>query len=126
MNEGKSKMWMKVAMSVREAISVIAGPREWGATRDSWLAGAARKTKTISVRMMRSLWNDEIKAEDHWAKRELIQQATIIEARREAQQLAANYEQIARGLNATDTDFYSADVAALVHAARILRDLASS
>lgn len=119
--------WKKAAaMSVREAIGVVAGPREWGDTRESWLAGAARKTKIISFRMMRSLWNGEVYDEKHWAVREIKRQAAIHEARKEAGNVASKYETIAQRLSSTDPDFYSADVAALVHAARILRGLDSA
>lgn len=117
-------MWKKAAdMSVRDAIAVVAGPRDWGDTRDSWLASAARKSKTISVRMMRSLWNGEIDDEAHWAVREIRRQAAIAQARREALNVAEQYETIAARLGANDPDFHSQDVAALVHAARILRGL---
>jgi hypothetical protein len=130
MTEEKSMIWKKAAeMSVREAIGVIAGPRGWGDTRESWLASAARKTKSISFRTMRSLWTGEISEEnkpDHWAIREIKRQAAIYKAREEAKNVAAQYESIAERLVSTDPDFYSADVAALVHAARILRGLDSA
>lgn len=117
-------MWMKVAkMSVREAINVIAGPRDWGDTRESWLDKAARKSKTISTRMMRSLWTGEVHNENHWAVREVKRQAELAKARRDATDLATRYEEIAGGLNAKDADFHSSDVAALINAARILRGL---
>lgn len=117
-------MWMKVAkMSVREAINVLAGPRDWGDTRESWLDKAARNSKTISARMMRSLWTGEVNKEEHWAVREVRRQADLAKARREAKDLATRYEDIAGGLNAKDSDFYSEDVSALINAARILRNL---
>ena len=117
-------MWMKVVkMSVREAISAVAGPREWGDTRESWLAKAARNSRVISYRMMRSLWTGEIAKEEHWAVREIRRQAELAKARREAKDLAARYEEIAGGLDAKDADFHREDVAALIHAARILRGL---
>ncbi len=121
-------MWKKAAeMSVREAIGVVAGPREWGDTRESWLARAARNTGTVSVRMMRSLWSGEIHNDSHWAAREVRRCAADIKSRKEARQaaldLAATYEGIAEGMNATDSDFHSEDIAALVHAARVLRGL---
>jgi len=117
-------MWMKVAkMSVREAISVLAGPREWGDTRDSWLSRAARNSKVVSARMMRSLWRGEITKEDHWAVREIRRQAELAKAKREATDLAARYEEIAGGMNAKDSNFHSEDVSALLNAARILRNL---
>jgi len=119
--------WKKAdKMCVREAIGVVAGPREWGDTRESWLASAARKTKTISFRTMRSLWSGEIADDNHWAVREIKRQASISAARKEANNVAAQYESIAERLVANDPDFYSSDVAALVRAARILRGMDSS
>jgi hypothetical protein len=113
-----------VKMSVREAINVLAGPRDWGDTRDSWLARAAKKVDGVSFRTIRSLWYGTISnTEDHWAAREIRRQAEIIKARKEAQQLAAKYEQFARGFDARDPNLHREDVAALLHAARILRNL---
>lgn len=112
-----------VKMSVREAISIVAGPRNWGDTRDSWLARASDKLDGVSFRTLRSLWYGTIRnAEDHWATRELRRQAELIEAREEAKTLASDYEKIARGMNES-SNFCSEDVAALVAAARILRGL---
>jgi hypothetical protein len=113
-----------VKMSVREAISILAGPRGWGDTRDSWLARAASNIEGVSFRTLRSLWYGTVRnAEVHWAAREVRRQAEIIKAREEAKKLVAQYENIARGLNANDPNFYSEDVAALLNAARILRNL---
>lgn len=111
-----------VRMSVREAISIVAGPRKWGDTRDSWLARAAEKLDGVSFRTIRSLWYGTVR-ESHWAAREVRRQAELIEARNEAKLLAADYEKIARGMNENDPSVHREDVAALLQAARILRDL---
>ena len=112
-------------MSVRTAIITLAG-NSYHPTKQSLWRAAARNSKGISYRMMKSLWNNEIKKEDHWAKRELRRLAELEAAQKEARDLASQFETIAGGLNAKDADFHSQDVAALVHAARILRGLDSA
>jgi hypothetical protein len=112
-----------VKMSVREAINILAGPRDWGDTRDSWLARAAKRVEGVSFRTVRSLWYGTINNENHWAARAIQREAELTKARQEAKKLAATYESIARGLDVTNTNSNSADVAALLHAARVLRGL---
>jgi hypothetical protein len=116
-------MWKKAAaMSVRDAIGVLAGPRGFGDTRESWLDRAARRSGVISFRMMRSLWNGEIsETTNHWAVREVKRQAEELKGKVEAANLAATYERAAEGLRARDADFHRNDIDALVRAARILR-----
>jgi len=112
-------------MSVRTAITTLAGSGYFPTEQSLWNA-AARKSKVISYRMIKSLWYNEIKNEDHWAKREVRRLAELEAAQKEARDLASQFETIAGGLNAKDADFHSQDVAALVHAARILRGLDSA
>lgn len=112
--------------SVRKEISIVAGPREWGDTRESWLSRVPRRVPTVTFRTVKAIWYGEINDPDHWAARDIRRAAQFIEARREASALADQYEAIAGKLNATDSDFHSEDVSALVHAARILRGLDSS
>ena len=117
--------------SVRKEIAIVAGPMGWDDTRESWLSrvpGRVRRVlktekETVSFRIVKSLFYGEIDDPDHWAARDIRRAAQLIKARNEASALADQYEAIAGGLNATDPDFYSQDVAALVHAARILRGL---
>lgn len=112
---------------VRKEIAIVAGPKDWGDTRESWLARVSRKVPTVSFRTVKALWYGEISNPDHWAARDIRREAeTIKNARREAAALADRYENIAGGLLAKDQDFHSADVAALVHAARILRGMDSA
>ena len=40
---------------VRREIAVVAGPREWGDTRESWLAKASRRVPSVSFRTMKAL-----------------------------------------------------------------------
>ena len=108
---------------VREEIAIVAGPKNWGDTRESWLARVPKKVPTVSFRTVKALFYGEIDDPDHWAARDIRREAEIIQARKEATALADQYESIAGGLLAKDQDFHSEDVAALVHAARILRGM---
>ena len=109
--------------SVREEIAIVAGPREWGDTRESWLARVTRKVPTVSFRTVKALWYGEICDHNHWAARDIRRAASVIEGRREAAALARQFESIAGALSAKDQDFHSADVTALLSAARALRNV---
>ncbi len=110
-------------MSIREAMITLAGPPEFRA-QARWFSKVAKQVEGVTFRTVRSLWHDEIKNPDqHWAAKAIRAKAELQKARREATELASQYESIARSLNATDQDFYSPDVAALLHAARLLRNL---
>lgn len=88
-----------------------------------WLAAVAKKAN-ITFRTARSLWYGAIqKTGDHLAAREIRRLAQIASAQRETRDLAAQYETIAERLNANDPDFHCSDAAALIHAARVLRNL---
>ena len=103
--------------SVQEAIGVLAGPFE--GNRKGWLGRV--KVKGVSYRTVKAIWYREIDDDGHLAAQAIKRAAELAKAKQEAKDLAAAYEQIARGLNVTDQDFHREDVAALVHAARILR-----
>jgi hypothetical protein len=107
--------------SVRTEISVVAGPREWGDTRESWLARVPRRVSTVTFRTVKALWYGEIDDPDHWAARDIRRAAEIIEGRKETAALASQFVSVAGALNAKDADFHSSDVAALIGAARALR-----
>lgn len=106
---------------MRKEIAIIAGPRDWGDTRESWLAKVPSRVKTVSYRTVKALWYGEITDTDHWAARDIRREAELIQAKREAAALAAQLEAIIGGLNATDPDFHKPSVAALVSALRGLR-----
>ena len=112
--------------NVRREIAVVAGPREWGDTRESWLARVPRKVPTVSFRTVKALFYGEIDDPDHWAARDIRRAAEIIEARREASALADQYQNIIGGLRAADENFYSADIDRLERIARVLGALDSS
>ena len=103
---------------MREAIEIVAGPRGFNDTRESQLARAARRAK-VSYRTARALWYGEITDPEHKAARRMTEAARRHGAV-EAKELAGKFEIIAAALRITDPDFYSADIAALVNAARIL------
>ena len=103
---------------MRETIEIVAGPRGFNDTRESRLARAARRAK-VSYRTARALWYGEITDPEHKAARRMTETARRYGAI-EAKELAGKFEIIAAALRITDSDFYSADIAALVNAARLL------
>lgn len=105
---------------VRHEIATIAGPREWGDTRESWLNKVCRKVPTVPFRTVKALFYGEIHNQDHWAARELKRAAALIAARQEATALAAQFNSIAGGLLEKDAEFFSEDIAALRSLARKL------
>ena len=112
--------------SVRKEIAIVAGPKGWGDTRESWLARVPRKVPTVSFRTVKALFYGEIDDPEHWAARDIRRAAEIIEARKEASALADQYQKIAGGMRAQDQDFYSADIDRLERIARVLGALDSS
>jgi hypothetical protein len=120
MSEGNSKMSEKSSgeRSMRELVAAAAGPRLMGDTRETWLARAARRAM-VSARQVKAIWYGEIIDPEHRTARKLREAA----AKHEAKNLAGQFEGLACALNVKDADFYSADVAALVVAARALRGL---
>lgn len=105
---------------VRKEIAIVAGPRGWGDTRESWLARVPRKVPTVSFRTVKALFYGEIDDPGHWAARDIRRAAEIIEARKEASALAVQYSRIAGGMRAQDENFYSADIDRLERIARLL------
>lgn len=96
--------------SVRKEIAVVAGPRGWGDTRESWLARVPRKVSTVTFRTVKALWYGEIDDPMHWAARDIRREAELIEARREASALAAQYRTIIGGMRAQDENFYCTEI----------------
>lgn len=110
---------------MREEIAILAGPRHWGDTRESWLSNAAEKLaecgSRVPYRMLKGFFYGEIEDDNHWAAIEIRNAAAIIEAQREATALATQLQTIIGGLNVTDEDFHQPTVAALVSTLRKLR-----
>lgn len=111
---------------MRKEIAIIAGPRDWQETQDTWLNKVPGRVKTVSHRTVKALWYGEISDPDHWAARDIRRAVEIIEAQREAAALAAQLETIISGLNVTDAAFHQPSTAALVSALRALRRKDSS
>lgn len=111
---------------MRTEISIIAGPREWGDTRESWLARVPRQVRTVTFRTVKALWYGEIDDPDHWAARDIRRAALIITARREAAALASEYENIVGDIRARDQNVDSPEIVALLGAVRALRGVARS
>lgn len=103
--------------SMQELVAAVAGPRQWGDTRQSWLARAARRAG-ISYRQAKSLFYGQTGV-NHDAARKMREAA----GRHEARNLAGRFEGLANALVVKDEDFYSSDVTALLDAARALRGL---
>lgn len=112
------------AVCWRNCIEVIAGPRRWEDTRESWLSRAARKAG-VPYRQIKSLYYGESDDPKYSVGTKLVVAAQ--EARQRATALADTYEQIAGQINAlsnnTDKGFVSEQIAALEHVVSSLRSL---
>lgn len=109
--------------SMRDLIVSVAGPMRDFDTRESWLASAARQSG-LTFRTVKSAFYGEPVAERAKQRlKQLARQKQIEAGCTEARSLADRFETIAGGMNARDQDFHSADAAALLHAARILRGM---
>ena len=111
---------------MRREIAILAGPREWGDTRASWLDKVCDRVPTVKHRTVKALWYGEIKDPDHWAARDIRRAVELLEAQRDAANLARQLETIISGLNVSDPDFHKPSTAALVSALRALRGQNSS
>jgi hypothetical protein len=105
---------------MRDEIAVLAGPRRFNDTRESWLSRAATKLENVPFRTLKSLFYGEIDDDNHWAAIE-IREAALREAKREASNLVTQLETVIRGLNATDPDFHQPTITALIGALRNMR-----
>ena len=114
--------------SVRREIATVAGPKDWGDTRESWLSRVPRTVRkelktekeTLTFRIVKSLWYGEINDPEHWAARDIKRAAELIQARKEAAALAAQYQIIAEGMRTQDESFFSAEIDRLERLARII------
>lgn len=106
---------------MRKEIAFLAGPKEWGDTRESWLARVPEKVKTVSYRTVKAIWYGEITDPDHWAARDIRRAVELLQAQREAAALADQLSSVITGLNVTDANFHQPTVAALIGTLRKLR-----
>ena len=86
-----------------------------------WFARGARRAG-ITFRQFKAVFRGEIIDPEHKSVRRL-EAAAERNGKSEAGELADRFESIARSMNAADQEFYRADVAALLNAARALRGL---
>jgi hypothetical protein len=103
---------------MRELVAAVAGPRQWGDTRQSWIGRAARRAG-VSYRAAKSLFYGEITDPEHKAARKMKAAA----GKHEAEQLARQFEGLALALDVRDEAFHRQDIDALISAARALRGL---
>lgn len=106
---------------MRKEIAFLAGPRDWGVTRESWLARVPEKVQTVTYRTVKALWYGEITDPDHWAARDIKRAVEVIQAQRDAAALAEQLQSLITGLNVTDANFHQPTVAALIGSLRQLR-----
>ncbi len=99
-------------------IEAIAGP--YGGNRKGWLSRAARKSGA-TFRQIKALYYGECRNPKTSVAIGVLSAAE--KARKEASDQASRFESLAGAMNASDPDFYSEDVLALIHAARSLRGL---
>lgn len=107
-------------------IEVVAGTFLPGDTRESWLARAARRSKT-TFRQIKALYYCET-IDPKWSVGDRVlaaaARARLEAARRQASDLAGRFETIAGNLDAAPgADFHKPDIAVLLRAARALRGL---
>lgn len=109
---------------MREAISIVAGPKEWGDTRESWLARVPRKVRTVTFRTVKAIWYGEIDDPQHWAAREIQRAADAITEQQKREAAAAQLDSMVAGMLVRDPDFYGEEVRQYIHAAHLLRTMA--
>jgi hypothetical protein len=81
------------------------------------------KTETLTFRVVKALWYGEITDPEHWAARDIRRAAELIEARKEASELADKFQQIAGGMRDADSNLYRTDIDRLERIARIISGL---
>lgn len=94
--------------TMREEIAILAGPRGWGDTRESWLARVCQRVPSVPFRTLKAIWYGEITRQDHWA---------AIDLRRAAErELQATKDRIAvavHRMEVLDEDFHGPSITAL-------------
>jgi hypothetical protein len=99
-------------------VEAIAGP--YGGNRKGWLARAARKSGA-TFRQIKALYYGECTNPKTSVAVSVLSAAD--KARREARDLATQFESLAGAMNASDPDFYCEDVLTLIGAARKIRGM---
>lgn len=115
---------------MRDEISIVAGVKGWGDTRESWLAKVPKavrellrtKAETVPYRMVKALWYGEIKDLEHHAARDVRRAAEIVRAQNDARALAEKYQTLIGAVNArnSNSSIYGEEIARLERVARLL------
>ena len=95
---------------MKREIAILAGPRGWGDTRESWLARVPEKVPGLSLRIIKALWYGEID-DKHWAAIEIRNAVELIEAQRELQKLRERQKIFDEHLRVIDEGFHSQEIA---------------
>jgi hypothetical protein len=95
---------------MKREIAMLAGPRGWGDTRESWLARVPEKVPGLSLRIVKGLWYGEID-DKHWAAIEIRNAVEIIETQRELQKLMERQKIVIERLRVIDEAFHSQEIA---------------
>ena len=106
---------------MRKQIAILAGPRGWDDTRESWLNKVCKAVPTVSYRTVKALYYGEIQDPDHWAIRDLHRAVAVIQAQQHAKAVAGELEAILLGRDAASPALDRQSTAALVNALRALR-----
>jgi hypothetical protein len=106
---------------MRKEIAILAGPRGWGDTRESWLSRVCEAVPTVSYRTVKAIWYAEIKDPEHWAIRDIRRAVAAIEAQQRANSLAGQLEALLSGCDPANPALDRQSTAALVSALRALR-----
>lgn len=109
-------------MSVRQAMIEVAGKPPAYGEQPRWLSELAKKIG-LSYRTARSIWFEEIRDPGHWAIKAVRREAELVAARKEAAELARQYQAIAGGMRADNQNLFSAEIDRLERIARIIGGL---
>jgi hypothetical protein len=111
---------------MRKEIAILAGPRGWDDTRESWLNRVCTAVPTVSYRTVKALWYGEIQDPEHWAIRDIRRAVAVIEAQQHANALAGQLASLLSGCDPANPAHDRASTAALVSALRALRGQSST
>ena len=103
---------------MRDDIATVAGFKDWGCTRESWLNRVPPLVIGVSFRMVKEIWYAGAKDPNHRAVVAIKRKAAEIRARNDALAAAAQFRTIAAGLHAIDPEMHSQSIAQYLDMAR--------
>ncbi len=106
---------------LREELALVAGPRAWSDTRESWLARAARRCG-INYRTAKAVFYGETTDPRAYVERKIREAAALAEAQQSRRADADKLLSMAAALESKDADFHCQDIASLRHLAGRLVD----